>query len=57
LPLVIYSDRELSEAEMAKLRLGPTEFLRKSRVAAAEVESLATSMMERLRQFAPEAVA
>ena len=32
LPLVVYSSREISEAEMAKLRLGPTEFLDKAKI-------------------------
>ncbi len=35
LPLVVYSGREISESEMAKLRLGPTEFLTKAKVQPA----------------------
>jgi signal transduction histidine kinase/CheY-like chemotaxis protein len=49
LPLVVYSGREISEAEMAKLRLGPTEFLTKAKVQPQEVEELVLSMVERLR--------
>jgi signal transduction histidine kinase/CheY-like chemotaxis protein len=49
LPLVVYSGREISEAEMAKLRLGPTEFLTKAKVQPQEVEELVLSMVQRLR--------
>jgi signal transduction histidine kinase/CheY-like chemotaxis protein len=49
LPLVVYSGREISESEMAKLRLGPTEFLTKAKVQPQEVEDLVLSMVQRLR--------
>ena len=49
LPLVIYSGREISEAEMQKLRLGPTEFLNKAKVQPREVEGLVLAMVQRLR--------
>jgi signal transduction histidine kinase/CheY-like chemotaxis protein len=49
LPLVVYSGREISESEMAKLRLGPTEFLTKAKVQPQEVEELVLSMVQRLR--------
>jgi DNA-binding response OmpR family regulator len=49
LPLVVYSSREMSEAEMTKLRLGPTEFLNKAKVKPAEVEELVLAMVQRLR--------
>jgi DNA-binding response OmpR family regulator len=49
LPLVIYSGREISEAEMQKLRLGPTEFLNKAQVQPREVEGHALALVERLR--------
>jgi signal transduction histidine kinase/CheY-like chemotaxis protein len=49
LPLVVYSGREISEAEMAKLRLGPTEFLTKAKVQPQEVEELVLSMVQRIR--------
>jgi signal transduction histidine kinase/CheY-like chemotaxis protein len=49
LPLVVYSGREISESEMAKLRLGPTEFLTKAKVQPQEVEALVLSMVHRLR--------
>jgi signal transduction histidine kinase/DNA-binding response OmpR family regulator len=49
LPLVVYSGREVSETEMTKLRLGPTEFLTKAKVQPQEVEELVLSMVQRLR--------
>jgi signal transduction histidine kinase/CheY-like chemotaxis protein len=49
LPLVVYSGRDISESEMAKLRLGPTEFLTKAKVQPHEVEELVLSMVQRLR--------
>ena len=48
LPLVVYSSREISEAEMVKLRLGPTEFLDKAKVRPKEVEELVLKMVKRL---------
>ncbi len=49
MPLVVYSGREISETEMTKLRLGPTEFLTKAKVQPQEVEELVLSMVHRLR--------
>ena len=49
LPLVVYSGREISEAEMLKLRLGPTQFLHKAKVQPREVEELVMAMVHRLR--------
>ena len=49
LPLVVYSGREISEVEMMKLRLGPTEFLNKANVQPQEVEQLVLAMVQRLR--------
>jgi signal transduction histidine kinase/DNA-binding response OmpR family regulator len=49
LPLVVYSSRQISEAEMAKLRLGPTEFLDKAKLEPREVEELVLAMVQRLR--------
>lgn len=49
LPLVVYSGREISEKDMVKLRLGPTEFLTKAKVQPQEVEELVVSMVQRLR--------
>jgi PAS domain S-box-containing protein len=45
LPLLVYSARDLSEAERAQLQLGPTNFLTKARVQAQEVESLVLAML------------
>lgn len=50
LPLVVYSGREVSEQEMTKLRLGPTEFLTKASVQPKEVETLVLSMVQKLRK-------
>ncbi len=58
LPLVVYSGREISEIEMSKLRLGPTEFLTKAKVQPHEVEELVLSMVNRIRtKFADLAAA
>ena len=48
LPLVVYSGSELSEAEMAQLRLGPTQFLTKARVQPRHVEDLILTMVRHL---------
>ncbi len=52
LPLVVYSGREVSDHEMTKLRLGPTQFLTKAKVQPKEVEELVVSMVHRLRRLA-----
>jgi len=58
LPLVVYSGREISDTEMAKLRLGPTEFLTKAKVQPKEVEELVLSMVHHIRtQFTDLATA
>ena len=58
LPLVVYSGREVSDAEMSRLRLGPTEFLTKAKVQPHEVEELVLSMVQRIRsKFADLATA
>lgn len=49
MPIVVYSGHELSDLEMSKLRLGPTEFLTKAKVQPQEVETLVLSMVRRLR--------
>jgi len=57
LPLVVYSSREVSEAEMQKLRLGPTQFFTKAKVRPSEVEELVLGMVSRLRNGTPVAAA
>ena len=58
LPLVVYSGREVSDVEMARLRLGPTEFLTKAKVQPHQVEELVLSMVESIRsKFSTLAVA
>jgi len=49
LPMVVYSGREISDIEMDKLRLGPTEFLTKAKVQPKEVEELVLSMVHHIR--------
>ena len=49
LPLVVYSGREISDTEMSKLRLGPTQFLTKAKVQPHEVEELVLSMVQTVR--------
>jgi DNA-binding response OmpR family regulator len=50
MPLVVYTNREMSEVEMAKLRLGPTQFFNKAKVKPSEVEELVLAMIARLRR-------
>lgn len=57
LPLVVYSSREISEAERVKLSLGPTEFFNKSKIQPKEVEELVFAMVHRLRDPAAMPVA
>jgi signal transduction histidine kinase/CheY-like chemotaxis protein len=57
LPLVVYSGREVSDLEMSRLRLGPTEFLTKAKVQPQEVEELVLSMVERIRSQFSDLVA
>ena len=52
LPLVVYSGRDLAEAEMSQLRLGPTEFLTKAKVQPSEVEELVLRIAQHLRPCA-----
>lgn len=49
LPLVVYSGREVSDTEMSRLRLGPTQFLTKAKVQPEQVEELVFKMVETLR--------
>jgi len=44
-PLVVYSAREVSTAEQDRLRLGPTEFLTKSRVSLEQFESRVVDLL------------
>jgi signal transduction histidine kinase/DNA-binding response OmpR family regulator len=48
LPMVVYSGREITDAEMARLRLGPTQFLNTAKVHPKEVEELVLAMVQRL---------
>jgi signal transduction histidine kinase/DNA-binding response OmpR family regulator len=57
LPLVAYSSREISDAEMAKLRLGPTEFLDRAKLEPRQVEELVLAMVQRLRNSTASQVA
>jgi signal transduction histidine kinase/DNA-binding response OmpR family regulator len=53
LPLVVYSGRDVSAAEMEQLRLGPTQFLTKARVQPRDVEDLVLAMVRHLRPPVP----
>ncbi len=53
LPLVVYSGRDLADAEMTKLRLGPTDFLTKGKVPPSEVEELVLNIVQHLRPSNP----
>jgi PAS domain S-box-containing protein len=56
LPLVVYSGRELSQAERRQLTLGPTHFLTKARVQPQELEALILTMLRSSRQMVEEAI-
>ncbi len=49
LPLVVYSGQEVTDEDMSKLRLGPTQFLTKAKVEAQDVEALVLKIVQRLR--------
>ena len=49
LPLVVYSGQEVTDEDMSKLRLGPTQFLTKAKVDAQDVEALVLKIVQRLR--------
>lgn len=49
LPLVVYTNREMSEAEMVRLRLGPTQFFNKAIVKPRQVEEHVLAMVSRLQ--------
>jgi PAS domain S-box-containing protein len=51
-PLVVYSAREVSTADQERLRLGPTEFLTKSRVSLEEFESRVIDLLNRVSELA-----
>ena len=51
LPLVVYSGRELSQAERRQLTLGPTHFLTKARVQPQELEALILTTLRSSRQI------
>jgi signal transduction histidine kinase/DNA-binding response OmpR family regulator len=57
LPLVVYSGREISETEMQKLRLGPTQFLTKGNVKPQQVEALVLALVQRIRNAAANTAA
>jgi PAS domain S-box-containing protein len=49
LPMVVYSAREVSSSERGLFRLGPTEFLTKTKVQPEDVEALVFTMLRRYR--------
>jgi signal transduction histidine kinase/CheY-like chemotaxis protein len=48
-PLVVYSGREVSAEERARLRLGPTKFLAEATVQANDLEELVLTMVRQRR--------
>jgi signal transduction histidine kinase/DNA-binding response OmpR family regulator len=57
IPLVVYSSRKISGAEMDRLRIGPTQFFDKAEVKPREVEELVLAMVNRIRNPAGASVA
>jgi signal transduction histidine kinase/DNA-binding response OmpR family regulator len=57
IPMVVYSSREVSDGEMQRLRLGPTQFFNKAMVRPREVEELVVAMVNRMRGTAGASVA
>jgi signal transduction histidine kinase/DNA-binding response OmpR family regulator len=51
-PVVVYSSREISEAEKQRVRIGPTQFFDKAKVKPREFEELVLSMVSRIRSTA-----
>ena len=49
LPLVVYSGRELTQAERRQLTLGPTHFLTKARVKPQQLDALVMTMLRSSR--------
>jgi CheY-like chemotaxis protein len=47
-PVVVYSARELDDSERDRLRLGPTEFIVKTRVAPEELEQRVVSRIDEM---------
>jgi len=56
-PVVVYSSREISEAERFRMRTGPTQFFDKATVKPREVEELVLAMVNRIRSAAGASVA
>jgi DNA-binding response OmpR family regulator len=49
IPLVVYSGRDLAEAERQQLTLGPTHFLTKARVQPQQLEALVLTLLRNSR--------
>jgi PAS domain S-box-containing protein len=56
LPLVVYSGRDLTEAQRKHLTLGPTHFLTKATVQPQQLEALVLTMLRNSRQIEESAV-
>ena len=50
-PVLVYTARELDDSERDRLRLGPTEFLVKARVATDQLEERIVAMLEIFRNY------
>jgi len=49
LPLVVYSGRDISAADLSQLALGPTHFLSKARIKPQQLEALVLTMLRTSR--------
>jgi hypothetical protein len=53
-PLVVYTARDINEAEREKLKLGETVFLTKGRISPAEFEKRVIGLLDKLMSMPPE---
>lgn len=56
LPLVVYSGRDLTDAQRTQLTLGPTHFLAKATVQPQQMEALVLTMLRSSRQMEETAI-
>jgi DNA-binding response OmpR family regulator len=53
-PLVVYTAKDIDEAEREKLKLGETVFLTKGRISPEEFEKRVIGLLDRLTSVRPE---
>lgn len=56
-PLIVYSANEVTPSQQDRLRLGPTEFLIKSRIGPEEFEKRVIDLLARITEVSPVAAA